>query len=94
MVFRNFPETSKDKAGKMSYVPMEILLEKTDSIYKLVILAAKRAVELNQGAGRLVEGMSPNTKVSSVALREIAEGKVFFRKEEEEKEKPKVKDKK
>jgi len=75
----------------MSYVPMEALLEKTDSIYKLVILAAKRAVELNQGAGRLVEGISANTKVSTVALREIAEGKVFFEKEEEEKEKPKPK---
>ena len=58
----------------MSYVPVQDLLKKTDSIYKLVVLASKRAVELNAGAPTLVE--SDQEKVSSLALEEIAQGKV------------------
>ena len=34
---------------------IEDLLKKTDSVYKLVILASKRALELNEGAPRLIE---------------------------------------
>jgi len=77
----------------MAYVPMEGLLNKTNSIYKLVILAAKRAVELNRGAGRLIDNVGPGVKVSTVALREIAEGKVELKAEEapEGKEKKKAK---
>lgn len=73
----------------MAYVPMEDLFKKTDSVYKLVILASRRAVELNQGAGKLIEDVSPTAKVSTVALREIAEGKIVFkeRKAKEAKEK-------
>ena len=56
-------------------VPLEKLLEKTGSLYKLVIVAAKRALELNDGVPRLVEA-SPKEKPALVALREIAEGKV------------------
>ena len=58
---------------------MEELLEKTDSIYKLVILAAKRAVELNSGAGKLIEA-SPNIKLSTLALEEIRQGKIKLKK--------------
>jgi len=58
----------------MSYVPVQDLLAKTDSIYKLVVLASKRAVELNAGAPRLVE--VDGEKISSIALEEIAQGKV------------------
>ena len=58
----------------MSYVPIQDLLAKTDSIYKLVVLASKRAVELNAGAPRLVE--ADGEKISSIALEEIAQGKV------------------
>jgi len=58
----------------MSYVAVQDLLSKTDSLYKLVVLAAKRAGELNAGAPKLIETNSQ--KVSSVALEEIAEGKV------------------
>ena len=65
------------------------LLQKTDSIYKLVTLAAKRAVELNTGAGKLVENTSPNTKLSTVALKEIAEGKISLKVKEDKKEKGK-----
>ncbi len=62
----------------MSYVPVQDLLAKTDSIYKLVVLASKRAVELNAGAPRLVE--ADGEKISSIALEEIAQGKVKIEK--------------
>lgn len=58
----------------MSYIPVQELLSKTNSIYKLVVLASKRAVELNAGAGKLVE--ADGQKVCSIALEEIAQGKV------------------
>ena len=69
----------------MTYLPISDLYNKTGSVYKLVILAAKRAIELNQGAGKLVEGVGPNEKFSTIALKEIAEGKVSYRKEKEKK---------
>ena len=62
----------------MSYVRIQDLLEKTDSIYKLVVLASKRAVELNAGAPKLVE--IDTEKISSIALEEIARGKVKLEK--------------
>ncbi|MFC1657797.1 DNA-directed RNA polymerase subunit omega [Candidatus Omnitrophota bacterium] len=63
----------------MGYIPIEQLLDKTDnSIYKLVILAAKRTLEIAEGKPRLVEGNS-SLKPSSVALAEIAEGKVSLK---------------
>lgn len=58
----------------MSYVPIQDLLAKTGSMYKLVVLAAMRASELNAGAPQLVE--SEGEKVSTIALEEIAQGKV------------------
>ncbi len=54
---------------------MEKLLEKTGSLYKLVILAARRALELSDGSPKLVEA-GPKEKPAVVVLREIAEGKV------------------
>ncbi|MBL7085157.1 MAG: DNA-directed RNA polymerase subunit omega [Candidatus Omnitrophica bacterium] len=62
----------------MSYVPVQDLLSKTNSIYKLVVLASKRAVELNAGAPSLVE--TDGEKISSIALEEIAQGKVKLKK--------------
>ena len=56
-------------------IPMEKLLEKTGSIYKLVIIAAKRALELSEGSPKLVPG-GGKEKPALGALREIAEGKV------------------
>ena len=60
------------------YFPIEPLLEKVGSLYKLVVLAARRALELNQGAPRLVETDGKH-KPSTVALEEIAAGKVACR---------------
>lgn len=53
---------------------MENLLDKTGSIYKLVILASKRALELNEGSPKLVE--TDSKKVSTIALDEIRDGKI------------------
>jgi DNA-directed RNA polymerase subunit omega len=63
------------------------LLDKVDSRYTLVILAAKRAREINSyysqlGEGRgefvppLVEGLG--SKPLAIALQEVAQGKVGF----------------
>ena len=62
----------------MSYVRVQDLLATTGSLYKLVVLASKRALELNAGAPRLVE--VDKQKISSIALKEIAEGKVKLQK--------------
>ena len=58
-----------------SPISIENLLDKTgNSIYKLVILASKRALELNEGSSKLVE--TESKKISTVALEEIKEGKI------------------
>jgi DNA-directed RNA polymerase subunit omega len=67
---------------------IETLLEGVDSKYTLVILAAKRGRQINAYFSQLGEGISDHTppqvpmnassapKALSVALREIAEGKI------------------
>lgn len=54
------------------------LVNITGSTYKLVVLAARRAVELGEGAPKLVDA-SPEMKVTSIAIREIMEGKVSYK---------------
>jgi len=67
----------------MSYVALEKLLDKSNgSIYKLVILASKRALEIAEGQPKLVE-VSSSMKPSTVALHEIAENKVYLKKAKE-----------
>jgi DNA-directed RNA polymerase subunit omega len=56
---------------------MESLLDKTGSVYKLVILASKRALELNEGSPKLVETSSK--KVTTIALDEIRDGKISMK---------------
>jgi len=64
----------------MSYVPLEKLLDKADgSIYKLVIAASNRALEIAEGQPRLVE-MEASVKPSTVALNEIAAARVTYKK--------------
>jgi DNA-directed RNA polymerase omega subunit len=63
----------------MPYVPLEALLDKTEmSVYKLVITASRRSLEIAEGQPRLVEADS-SAKPSTVALYEIAAGKVRCR---------------
>ncbi len=60
----------------MSYVPLEKMIDKTDfNMYRLVVLAAKRAVALEEGAANLINADS-HLKKTTVALLEIAEGKI------------------
>lgn len=60
----------------MAYMELEGLLDKSKgSVYKLVILAAKRALQIAEGQPKLVAA-GPAMKPSTVALHEIAENKV------------------
>lgn len=60
----------------MGYVRREGLLDKScGSIYKLVILASRRALEIAEGQPKLVPS-TPGEKPSAIALDEIAAGKV------------------
>lgn len=59
----------------MKYIPVEILLEKVGSLFKLTNMASVRAIELNNGMKRLVDA-DPKTKNTTVAISEIAAGKV------------------
>lgn len=62
----------------MPYVALEKLLDKSEgSIYKLVILASKRALEIAEGQPKLVAA-DASTKPSTIALHEISEGKVEY----------------
>jgi DNA-directed RNA polymerase subunit omega len=61
----------------MAQVPIEELLKRCGSVYKLVILAARRAKEVADGAAPLVE--TAHRKVTSVALEEILQGKVLYK---------------
>ena len=64
----------------MVYVALEKMLDKSDnSIYKLVILASKRALEIAEGQPKLVD-VSSALKPSTIALHEIAAGKVCYKK--------------
>ncbi|MCM8783861.1 MAG: DNA-directed RNA polymerase subunit omega [Candidatus Omnitrophica bacterium] len=62
----------------MSYVPIEKILKNVGSIYKAVNLASKRAVELNEGAPKLANIES--SKISTIALEEIIQGKISYKK--------------
>ena len=59
----------------MEEVSRDKLLEKTGSLYKLCNLAAMRAMELNGGMKKLVDA-EPREKVTTIALKEIANEKV------------------
>lgn len=60
----------------MIYPSIDVLLEKVDSKYTLVIAAAKRARMLNDNP-ELMAGAN-STKSVSMALAEIAEGKITY----------------
>lgn len=60
----------------MSYVPLERLIDKSNgSMYKLVMLVSRRALELAEGAPKLVD-TAADTKVTTLAMQEVADGKV------------------
>ena len=55
---------------------LESLMTKVDSKYTLVTLAAKRARQLTDGDEPLVD--VDTTKVVSIAMEEIAQGKITY----------------
>jgi DNA-directed RNA polymerase omega subunit len=62
----------------MAHMALEKLLDKTEgSVYKLVVLASRRALELAEGQPKLVEGSSTATKPSIIALQEIMASKLL-----------------
>lgn len=66
----------------MSYIPREKIFKNGDSIYKVTLVAAKRAIELSNGAQKLIE--TDSQKFSTIALEEISWGKVRYKVKEEE----------
>lgn len=54
------------------------LLDKTNSIYKLVIIASRRAIELADGGQKLVEAPA-DFKPGSIAMKEIMEDKIAYK---------------
>lgn len=62
----------------MKDVPIDKLLQKTASLYKLVILAARRTLELSDNAAPLIT-LEPGMKIADIALREIVEGKIEYK---------------
>jgi DNA-directed RNA polymerase subunit omega len=65
----------------MAFPSLAQSLDKVSNRYLLVVLSAKRARQLNRGAAPQVE--SRHKKPTSVALEEVAQGKVGYRVKEE-----------
>ncbi|WHH59903.1 DNA-directed RNA polymerase subunit omega [Petroclostridium sp. X23] len=65
----------------MIYPSINKLMEKVDSRYTLVVATAKRARVLAQGAPKLVKCNSD--KSVTVAIHEIADDKVTYRRNKE-----------
>lgn len=55
---------------------IDTLLKKVDSKYTLVVLAAKRARQITEGASKTIE--SKSNKPVTVALQEIGKEKISF----------------
>lgn len=55
---------------------LDVLVNKVDSKYTLVVLAAKRAREILEGDHSLIE--SKSNKQVTIALEEVAEGKITY----------------
>ena len=66
----------------MYETPIDELVKKTGSLYKLVIVAARRSIELSEGATRLVD-VPHDAKAASIALKEILEDRVTYKLKDE-----------
>ena len=76
----------------MPKTPIEELLKQCPSIYKLVVVAAKRAKELAEGAPKLIE--TDIKKITTIALEEIRQQKVLYKPNEDDEAKGAPKSKK
>ena len=66
----------------MSYIPRDKVLRNGDSVFKVTLIATRRAIELNNGSKKLIDTHSQ--KFSTIALEEIIQGKVKYRVKEQE----------
>lgn len=55
---------------------LDVLLNRVDSKYTLVVAAAKRGRQLMEGRPKLVD--SKSNKPVTIALEEIAAGKIYY----------------
>jgi DNA-directed RNA polymerase omega subunit len=62
----------------MKQAIQDILDKSNNSVYKLVIMASRRALEIAEGQPRLVN-IDASVKPSTAALVEIAAGKVQYK---------------
>ncbi len=60
----------------MTLIPLEDMLGKVDSKYRLVVIAAKRSRQLNQGTTPLVQ--PKGYKPTYISLEELAAGRVEY----------------
>jgi DNA-directed RNA polymerase subunit omega len=60
----------------MIYPSLDVLVNKVDSKYTLVVLAAKRARELMNGSTPFVD--SKSNKQVTIALEEVARNKISY----------------
>lgn len=60
----------------MTHIPLEDMVGKVDSKYRLVIIAAKRSRQLNQGTTPLVQ--PKGYKPTYISLEEMAAGRVEY----------------
>ncbi|NLO89317.1 MAG: DNA-directed RNA polymerase subunit omega [Clostridia bacterium] len=67
----------------MNQPPLEKMLEKTQSKYALVVIAAKRARQITDAKKELIK--DEGTKPVTVALHEIAGGSIKFNTKTKEK---------
>ncbi|MFW6035764.1 MAG: DNA-directed RNA polymerase subunit omega [Halothermotrichaceae bacterium] len=65
----------------ITYPALDNLMEKVDSPYTLVIMASRRARQLNVGDNELLEEYN-SLKPVSKSLEEIVRGKVTYQKKE------------
>ena len=65
----------------MEQVPLEKVIDKTDySVFKLVILASRRALEIAEAQQREGAAHADNiTKPTILALKDIAAGRIKYR---------------
>jgi DNA-directed RNA polymerase subunit omega len=54
------------------------LYNRTNSAYKLVILAARRAIELSDGAAKLIDA-AQDEKTTNIAIHEILQGRISYK---------------
>ena len=69
----------------MNQIGPEDFKEKIDSLYRLVLVAARRATQINKAESRPLVPVQ-SRKPTVVALEEIAQGKVTYRVASEDEE--------